>query len=62
MVSSLDVICESIQDIWEGMRGSQIVKVDKGETKQDISATFVALKAIPRLSQQTMIVAYDTFT
>ena len=62
MASSLDVIWEGIQDIQECMRESQIVKVDKGEMKQDVSATFAALKAIPGLSRQTMIVAYDTFT
>ena len=51
MASSLDVICESRQEIRTGMREAHLVKVDKAETKQDILAAFVALKAIPRLSQ-----------
>lgn len=62
MASSLDVIYESIQDIRTGMKEAHTVKVDKGETKQDIMATFAALKAIPRVSQETLVVAYDTFT
>ena len=62
MDSSLDVICKSIQEICMVMREAHLVKVDKGETKQDISATFAALKAIPKLSRQTLIVAYDIFT
>ena len=62
MASSLDVICESIQDICTGMKEAHTIKVDKGETKQDIMATFAALKAIPRVSQETLVVAYDTFT
>ena len=62
MASSLDFICESIQDIRTGMKEAHTVKVDKGETKQDITAAFAALKAIPGVSQQTLIVAYDTFT
>ena len=62
MASSWDVICESIQEIRTSMKEAHLVKVDKGETKEDIAAAFAALKAIPRVSRETLIVAYDSFT
>ena len=62
MTTSLDVICESIQDIRTSMWEAHLVKVDKAETKKDTAAAFGALKAVPRLSRQPLNVAYDTFT
>ena len=38
------------------------INVDKRENKKDISNAYAALKAMPRLSQETLIVPYDVFT
>lgn len=54
MASSLEIICETIQNIDRGM--------SKREVKHDISSAFAALKAMPGVSRGTLIVAYDFFS
>ena len=62
MTTCLDAICESIHNIDEGMGRAHNVNVDKRGKKRDISSAYAALKAMPELSPQTIIVAYDYFT
>ena len=62
MTTCLDVICESILNIDQGMNKDHNINVDKREVKQDISSAYPALKAMPRLSRETLIVAYEFFT
>ena len=59
--ASLDVIFGSIQRIEEGMKIPHTIRVDKDDIKIDASNLFCALKAIPRLSRDTMTKASDTF-
>ena len=62
MANCLDVICESIQNIDRGMTKGHSINVDKREEKHDMSSAYAALKAMPKITQETMIVAYDFFT
>ena len=62
MANCLDVICESIQNIDRGMTKGHSINVDKREEKHDMSSAYVALKAMPKITQETMIVAYEFFT
>ena len=38
------------------------VNVDKRQEKHDISSAFTALKAMPGVNRETLIVAYDFFS
>ena len=38
------------------------INLDKRQDKQDISTAYAALKAMPGVSKETLVVAYDHFT
>ena len=61
MAASLDVISESIYEIREGIKQSHTIRFDKEDTKKEVVDLFFSLKAIPRISQQTMTIASDNF-
>ena len=62
MDTCLDVICKSIQNIDRGMTKVHNINVDKREVNQDISSTYAALKAMPKITRETLTVVYDFFT
>ena len=61
MATSLDTISENICEVRKGINRSHTIKFDKEDTKKEAADLFVALKAIPRISRETMTIASDTF-
>lgn len=59
--SSLDVICETMKELKDGLGKPQIVKVDKSEDDNILSAAYTALKAVPELSRAIFVKVHDTF-
>lgn len=59
--SLMDVICETINKLHEGLSKPQIIKVDQSDLEKDLDDVYDVLKAIPELSLTTMLVAYDSF-
>ena len=60
MSTSLDVICETMKELKDGLGKPQIVKVDKSEEDNILSATYTALKVVPELSRAVFVKAHDT--
>jgi hypothetical protein len=61
MAGSMDSVSEALNKIHEGMLKPYIIKVDQGESDSVAEKIYDALKAIPGLTEDTMIRAYDTF-
>lgn len=59
--TSLDVICETMKQLKDGLGKPQIVKVDKSEEDNVLSAAYTSLKVVPELSQAVFVKAHDTF-
>ena len=51
MAASVDIISKSIHEIREGIKQSHTIKFDKEDIRKEDANSFVALKAIPRISE-----------
>lgn len=61
MAGSMDSISEALNKIHEGMSKPYIVKVDQEDSDSVAEKMYDALKAIPGLTEEVMIRAYDSF-
>ena len=61
MAGSMDTICEAMNKIHEGMLKPYIVKVDEEDSESVGEKIYGALKGISRISEDSMIKAYDDF-
>lgn len=61
MAGSMDVICEAINKLHEGLKSTQHIAMDEGHIDSVNDKVYDALKAIPNLNEDTMLQEFDSF-
>lgn len=60
MASSLDMICETMQTLTEGLKVPQVVTVDHSQEQAMLGRAWKTLKAMPQVSSSDAITVYET--
>lgn len=60
LASSLDMICETMQTLTEGLKVPQVVTVDHSQEQAVLGRAWKTLKAMPQVSSSDAITVYET--